>query len=76
MHQLHQCRNNSYATNCEELFRGDMGLAAPVCNARGQVVGAVHVAPPTSRWSMADAERRLPPWWSTVRVPSRLVAPG
>ena len=58
---LQHCRDKGYATNCEELFLGDMGLAAPVLNVSGQVVGAVHVAPPTSRWSMADAQRQLAP---------------
>lgn len=59
--QLQRSRDHGYATNCEELFLGDMGLAAPVFNVSGRVIGAVHVAPPTSRWSMADAERQLGP---------------
>lgn len=59
--RLHQCREQGYATNCEELFLGDMGIAAPVLNARGDVVGAVHIAPPISRWSMADAQQKLAP---------------
>lgn len=59
--RLHQCRDSGYATNCEELFLGDMGLAAPIFNARNEVVGAVHIAPPCSRWSMADAQKQLAP---------------
>jgi DNA-binding IclR family transcriptional regulator len=59
--RLQRCRDTGYATNCEELFLGDMGIAAPVLNLRGQVVGAVHVAPPTSRWRMDDAQARLAP---------------
>lgn len=59
--RLHQCRDTGYATNCEELFLGDMGIAAPVLNARGQVVGAVHIAPPCSRWRMLDAQKQLAP---------------
>jgi len=42
MAQLAQCQQTGYATNCEELFLGDMGIAAPVFNARGVVVGAAH----------------------------------
>ena len=59
--RLQMCLDMGYATNCEELFLGDMGIAAPVFNARGQVVGAVHLAPPVSRWSMKDAEQQLAP---------------
>ncbi len=61
MVQLAQCQQTGYATNCEELFLGDMGIAAPVFNARGVVVGAIHLAPPTSRWNMADAQQALAP---------------
>lgn len=61
MARLQRCRDTGYATNCEELFLGDMGIAAPVLNVRGQVVGAVHVAPPTSRWRMEDAQVKLAP---------------
>lgn len=61
MAQLAQCQQAGYATNCEELFLGDMGIAAPVFNARGVVVGAIHLAPPTSRWNMADAQQALAP---------------
>lgn len=59
--QLQLCRERGYATNCEEMFLGDMGLAAPVRNLRGQVVGAVHIAPPTSRWKMKDVQEQLAP---------------
>ncbi len=76
MAQLQRCVETGYATNCEELFIGDMGIAAPVFNTRGEAVGAVHVAPPTSRWSMADAERQLAPLViECARAISRLVPP-
>jgi IclR family pca regulon transcriptional regulator len=61
MERLALCQQTGYATNCEELFLGDMGIAAPVFNARGVVVGAIHLAPPTSRWNMADAQQALAP---------------
>ena len=57
--RLRQCRELGYATNCEELFLGDMGIAAPIRSMRGQVVGAVHIAPPTSRWTMPLAQAEL-----------------
>lgn len=77
LERLELCRSTGYATNCEELFLGDMGLAAPIFNTRNQVVGAVHVAPPTSRWSIADAERQLAPLViECARAISRLVQPG
>lgn len=56
-----ECRRVGYAVNCEELFRGDMGVAAPVVSRRGQVLGAIHVSPPTSRWTMDEARQRLAP---------------
>ena len=55
------CRTVGYACNEEELFLGDMGIAAPVVNSRGEAVGAVHVSPPASRWTMADAQKKLGP---------------
>lgn len=61
LEQLQRCCDKGYAVNCEELFLGDMGIAAPIRNSRQQVVGAVHVAPPVSRWSMEDAEATLAP---------------
>lgn len=76
LEHLQRTRERGYATNCEELFLGDMGLAAPIFNTRGQVVGAVHVAPPASRWSMQDAERQLAPLViECARAISRLIPP-
>ena len=72
--RLHTCRDTGYATNSEELFLGDMGIGAPVFNARGDVVGAVHIAPPVSRWRMADAQAQLAPLVvECARAISRLV---
>lgn len=58
---LHVSRRLGYAVNCEELFLGDMGIAAPVVDRFGQAVGAVHISPPTSRWSLEEATSRLAP---------------
>lgn len=59
--RIADCRRTGYTTNCEELFLGDMGIAAPLRNARGEPVGAVHVSPPTSRWTLEEAQRKLAP---------------
>jgi DNA-binding IclR family transcriptional regulator len=61
MKRVALCRKVGYATNCEELFLGDMGLAAAVIDSAGRPVGAVHVSPPTSRWSMDEAQKQLAP---------------
>jgi IclR family transcriptional regulator, pca regulon regulatory protein len=54
-------RRNGYASNREELFIGDMTIAAPVLDGERRPVGAVHVVAPTSRWVPAEVEARLAP---------------
>lgn len=61
LEHLAQTRQQGYAVNAEELFLGDMTLAAPIIDGRGRPVAAVHVVAPTSRWNRADAERQLAP---------------
>lgn len=61
MARIEECRRIGYAVNCEELFLGDMGIAAAVSDRRGRVLGAVHVSPPSSRWTPEEARRRLAP---------------
>lgn len=58
---LRIARRRGYATNREELFPGDMSIGSPIVAASGAPLGAVHVVAPTSRWTMAEAERRLAP---------------
>ena len=55
------CRRVGYATNVEELFLGDMGVGAPVRDSRGQVLGAIHLAPPSSRWNTEEMRQKLGP---------------
>ncbi|CAN5152561.1 IclR family transcriptional regulator [soil metagenome] len=55
------CRQVGYASNCEELFLGDMGIGSPILDSQGHAVGAVHLAPPTSRWTMEEAQKKLAP---------------
>ncbi len=58
---LRETRQRGYAVNNEELFLGDMTIAAPVIGGNGRPLGAIHVVAPTSRWSMEDAQRKLAP---------------
>jgi IclR family transcriptional regulator, pca regulon regulatory protein len=58
---LETCRRNGYASNREELFIGDMTIAAAVLDGERRPVAAVHVVAPTSRWTLADAEQKLAP---------------
>lgn len=55
------CRKTGYSYNAEELFLGDMGIAAPIVDSYGRAHGAVHVAPPTSRWTLEAAQKKLAP---------------
>lgn len=56
-----ECRRVGYATNVEELFLGDMGVGAPIRDSRGHVLGAIHLAPPSSRWSADNMRQKLGP---------------
>lgn len=58
---LKTARRRGYAVNREELFLGDMTLAAAVIGGNGRPVAAVHIVTPTSRWSQQDAEEALVP---------------
>jgi len=58
---LRDARRRGYAVNQEELFLGDMTLAAPILNGAGRPVAAVHIVAPTSRWKLQDAQERLVP---------------
>jgi IclR family transcriptional regulator, pca regulon regulatory protein len=59
--RLVEARQQGYATNREELFIGDMSIAAPVVGSQGRPVAAVHVVAPTSRWTFEDARQKLAP---------------
>jgi len=61
MERIAECRLVGYATNVEELFLGDMGIGAPIRDSRGHVLGAIHLAPPSSRWSPDDMRQKLGP---------------
>ena len=58
---LRETRARGFATNCEELFLGDMTIAAAVLGAQGRPVASVHLVAPTGRWALEDVERKLAP---------------
>lgn len=47
--------------NNAEYFLGDINIAAPVFNAAGDPVAAVHVSAPDSRWKLENAIEKLGP---------------
>ena len=61
METLRQARQRGYATNCEELFLGDMTIAAPVIGGNGRALGAIHLVAPTGRWTPDEMEAKLGP---------------
>lgn len=50
-----------YATSNEEYYVGDLAVGAPIVNAEGRPLGAINVAVPFSRWTLAEAVTRLAP---------------
>jgi len=61
MDALREARQRGYATNREELFLGDMTIAAPIVSANGRPLGAIHLVAPTGRWSAEEMETKLGP---------------
>lgn len=61
LQELERARERGFAMNQEEMFLGDMTLAAPVLDLSGRPIAAIHVVAPTNRWSAEDAITRLGP---------------
>ncbi|MCL4760312.1 MAG: IclR family transcriptional regulator [Burkholderiales bacterium] len=61
MKAVAEARKRGYASNNEEAHVGDIGIAAPLCDGAGRVVGAVNVAAPTPRWTLPELEKQLAP---------------
>lgn len=59
--ELRRAKLQGFATNAEELFLGDMTIAAPVMGSQGRPVASVHLVAPTSRWTLDEAVRKLAP---------------
>src|SRR2546429_425520 len=45
----------------QEGYRGDLTIAAAVLGADGQPLAALHLSPPTSRWTLAELRSKLSP---------------
>ncbi|PAU74578.1 IclR family transcriptional regulator [Halomonas salipaludis] len=58
---IQECRTQGVAWNNAEFFIGDLNVAAPVLNAVGEPVAAVHITAPTSRWTLPEALKQLGP---------------
>lgn len=58
---IQECRTHGVAWNNAEFFLGDLNIAAPVLNAAGDPVAAVHITTPCSRWTLERALQQLGP---------------
>jgi IclR family pca regulon transcriptional regulator len=56
-----EARQRGFAYNNEEVYIGDIGIAAPVTNANGQSIASVHIEAPRSRWTLDEAIEKLSP---------------
>ncbi|WP_429260589.1 IclR family transcriptional regulator [Paraburkholderia sp. GAS334] len=62
LHELvASARTRGLAFNNQEYFIGDINVAAPVINSNGRTIAAVHVAAPSSRWTLDEAIQKLGP---------------
>ncbi len=50
-----------YALNDQEAFVGDVSVAAPVLDGQGRPAGAINIAVPLPRWSLARVRAELAP---------------
>jgi DNA-binding IclR family transcriptional regulator len=58
---IETARRDGVAIASEECFIGDLSTAAPVFDGAGQVLGAVNIAVPASRWTLEQVRARLSP---------------
>jgi len=56
---MKQAHAAGYALNAEELYLGDMGIAAPVIGSQGRPIASVNVITPPSRWTMEAVREQL-----------------
>jgi IclR family pca regulon transcriptional regulator len=70
-HRIHEVRDRGWALQDEEVAHGLRSIAAPVRDAT-EVVAAVNIAVPASRWTLEElVERFLPPLLRTADEISR-----
>lgn len=58
---LVETRRRGYAANNQESHVGDVSIAAAIVDQAGKVVGAINIAAPSPRWSIAELQRRFAP---------------
>lgn len=58
---LAETRKRGYAVNNQETHVGDVSIAAAVVDQAGKVAGAINIAVPSPRWSLAELQRKLSP---------------
>ena len=69
MDRLAKVRAAGYELADQEVYVGDISVAAPVLDFSGRAVAAVNIAVPSPRWSPARVERELAPFAiETARV--------
>ena len=61
LENLKTIRAEGYFLSNQEVFVGDLSIAAPVFDYAGKVVFAVNISVPTSRWNIRDVQKRLMP---------------
>jgi IclR family pca regulon transcriptional regulator len=59
--RLERVRQTGYALACEQIYIGDISVAAPVIGPSGHAIAALSVAVSTARWTVVKAEETLPP---------------
>ena len=69
--KLQQTRKTGYARSVEETTKGACGIAAPLFDASGAVVGAIAISGPTTRLTATDLERHAKHLLTCAKVLTR-----
>jgi len=56
-----RAREEGFSTADGEYYQGDLGIGIALTDRRGQPVGSVNLAAPSSRWTLARMKRELAP---------------
>jgi DNA-binding IclR family transcriptional regulator len=73
--RIEAAREEGYAWQDQECYRGDVTIAAAVLGEDGQPLASINVSAPTSRWTLAELRAKLAPvLLQTARAASRLQA--
>ncbi len=61
MEHVKRARQTGYATSLEQVYVGELAIAAALKDREGRAFGAVHVAGSLGEWQLDDFERRVAP---------------